>query len=326
MTEGKPRAAFYCVSDRRYYLGAVGLVNSLRLAGHSEPVFLLDCGLTPDQRETLAQHVTLITAPREFAPQLLKTIAPRRHPADVMVLIDVDIIVTRALTPLIEDASQGRVVAFRDRQQRFFAEWGRLLDSSRVRPVPYVSSGLVFAGGPPGDELLDLMHEMRSKVDFERTFWRQNDRDYPFLYADQDVLNAIVATRLESDSAAALENRLLPNPPYRGLRLRDERTLRCEYRDGTEPYGIHQYVRKPWLEPTYNSVYSRFLTRLLTGPGIAIRPEREDVPIWLRDGRRARRERARINARDFLRWHLGDRLPAPIATRVEDLRHARERG
>ena len=44
-------AAFYCVSDDRYFLGAVGLINSLRLVGHSEPIHLLDCGLTAGQAE-----------------------------------------------------------------------------------------------------------------------------------------------------------------------------------------------------------------------------------------------------------------------------------
>ena len=50
-------AAFYCVADERYFLGAVGLVNSLRLVGHREPIFLLDCGLDDEQRELLGREV-----------------------------------------------------------------------------------------------------------------------------------------------------------------------------------------------------------------------------------------------------------------------------
>ena len=90
-------AAFYCVADERYFLGAVGMINSLRVLGHDEPVFVLDCGLTDEQRELLAPHATLVAAPRDAPPWLLKTIAPLRHPAEVMVLIDADIIVTRSL-------------------------------------------------------------------------------------------------------------------------------------------------------------------------------------------------------------------------------------
>ena len=50
-----PAAAFYCVADERYFLGAVGMINSLRVLGHDEPVFLLDCGLTAEQRRLLAR-------------------------------------------------------------------------------------------------------------------------------------------------------------------------------------------------------------------------------------------------------------------------------
>src|SRR3712207_8323109 len=80
--------AFYCVADERYFLGAVGLINSLRLVGHEEPIHLLDCGFTAEQRELLAPHVNLIAAESETPPWLLKTVAPLRHPADVIVLID----------------------------------------------------------------------------------------------------------------------------------------------------------------------------------------------------------------------------------------------
>src|SRR6266508_2253741 len=78
---GVREAGFYCVADRRYFLGAVGLVNSLRLVGHDEPIYLLDCGLTVEQRELLAPHVTLVAAPTEAPPWLLKTVAPLSRPA-----------------------------------------------------------------------------------------------------------------------------------------------------------------------------------------------------------------------------------------------------
>ncbi len=58
--EHRPAAAFYCVADERYFLGAVGLINSLRLVGHTEPIFLLDCGLTAAQRELLEPQATLL--------------------------------------------------------------------------------------------------------------------------------------------------------------------------------------------------------------------------------------------------------------------------
>jgi hypothetical protein len=317
--------AFYCVADDRYFLGAVGLVNSLRLVGHDEPLHLLDCGLTAGQRELLGAEVVIHPAPEGSPPWLLKTVAPLREPAEVAVVIDTDIVATRSLSELIDSAREGRVVAFRDRQQRFFAEWGELLGLGRSRSRPYVSSGFVALGGSLPDRVLRLLDSSRDVVDFERTFWRRNERDYPFLYADQDVLNAILTAEIDPADVEALDNRLAPNPPYRGLRVEDERALRCAYRDGTEPFLVHQYVRKPWIEATYDGVYSRLLRRLLIGGDVAVRVPREMVPPLLRAGVGGRARRAVVNARDFGRWRLGDRVPDAIGHRLEDRRKRRGR-
>jgi hypothetical protein len=287
MTASGP-AAFYCVSDSRYFLGAVGMLNSLRLLGHREPVYVLDCGLTPHQRQLLEPHATLVPAPSEAPPWLLKTVAPLRHPAEVMVLIDADIVVTRSLRELIERAAEPRVIAIENDRDRFVAEWGELLGLGEVRRQPYVSSGLVFLGHPLGAEVLGLMAELQDRVDFDRTFWRDNVPDYPFLYADQDVLNAILASRTEREQVTALPNRLAPNPPFKGLRVTDEATLRCAHRDGTEPYALHNFYRKPWLVATRSSQYSRLLTRLLLGPDVQLRLDRRELPLRLRTGAAAR--------------------------------------
>ena len=63
-------------------------------------------------------------APAGREPHTLKPALPLARPADVMVLIDADMIVTRTLRPLIEDAAEGRVVAFRNHADRFVPEWG----------------------------------------------------------------------------------------------------------------------------------------------------------------------------------------------------------
>ncbi len=57
--------AFYCVADRRYFLGAVALLNSLRRVGHHEPFYLVDAGLTEDQRRLLDSHAELLAAPSD---------------------------------------------------------------------------------------------------------------------------------------------------------------------------------------------------------------------------------------------------------------------
>ena len=282
MTEG---VAFYCVCDERYFLGAVAMINSLRVVGHTEPVFALDCGLTGSQRELLAPEATLVPAPRDAPPWLLKAVAPCRHPATTMVLIDADIIVTRNLAPLIEAAAGGSVVAFENRSDRFFPEWGDLLELGTARRRQYVSSSLVCLGGALGSEVVRLMDGLRDRVDFSRSWWRDNVPDYPFLFADQDVLNAILATRVDPDRVIELDERLEAVMPYTGLTVVDERQLRCVYEDGAEPFVVHHFLPvKPWLEPAIPGVYSRLLARLLRGADVAIRVGDRRLPPHLRPG------------------------------------------
>jgi hypothetical protein len=281
----RPATAFYCVSDRRYFLGAVGLINSLRLLGHTEPIYLLDCGLTEPQRELLKDHVTLVRDQSGTPPWLLKTIAPLAHPAEVMVLIDADMIVTRPLDELIETAGEGKLVAAINDRDRFRPDWGELLGLGPVRRGPYLSSGLVVVERELGTEVLELMDRLQDRVDFDRTFWRDNVSDYAFLYGDQDVLNAILASELvASERVEALPHRFAPTPPFGRLRVVDRRTLRCRYRDGVEPYLLHNFFRKPWLVRMRSSAYSRLLTRSLLEPDVELRLAPEMVPLRMRTG------------------------------------------
>ena len=323
MIAARPRAAFYCMSSRIYFLGAVGMINSLRLVGHREPIFLLDCGLTPEQRELLQPHVTLVPAPGGTKPFLLKTIAPLEHPAEVMVLIDADMIVTRSLSGLIARASCGFVIGIENNMDRFVPDWGDLLGLGPIRRRRYLSSGLVFLGGSPGQKVLRLMDDRLRRVEYQRGYLARNEPDYPLLYLDQDVLNAILSTRMESDRVVGLEARSALLPPFRGLRVVDEERVRCVYDDGTEPYVVHQLLpQKPWLEPIYDGVYSRLLRRSLAGSDVAIRVPRREIPIRLRTGVLAYAERQRVKARDQFRWRLGGIAPRRRA-RADELRRQR---
>lgn len=302
--------AFYCVADTRYFLGLVGMLNSLRLQGHREAVYVLDVGLTRDQRALLAPQATVVEGGGATAPWLAKTIAPLRHPADPMVLIDADMIVTRPLAELIESAADGRVVAFRNDRPRFVAEWGELLDLGPATPRPYVSSGLVILGGGTGSEVLRLLDDRQRRVDIDQTLFGRNVPDYPFLYPEQDVLNAILCTRVDADRVEALDNRLAPNPPFAGLRLVDEAGLRCAYAHGAEPYLLHHFHRKPWLAPMYHGLFSRLLARLLLGSDVAVRLPAEQVPLRMRRGPIARVERARVDLVDVFRRYVLNRTGA----------------
>jgi len=313
-------AAFYCISSEIYFLGAVGLVNSLRLVGHTEPIYLLDCGLTPEHRELLDPHVTVVDAPRDAPPYMLKTVAPRRHPARVQVLIDVDMVATRSLAPLIDTAQEAGVVAVKDRLDRFVPEWGELLDLGPLRRAPYVSSALVGLAGDTRTAVLDLWDDRLSRVDFERSYFADDVAGYPFRYIDQDVLNAVIAALVEPDGVEVLDPSLAPSQPFRGLRLLEEATLRCAHRDGTEPYVLHHYLGKPWLEAMYHGLYSRLLARLLLGDDVAVKVPEEEVPLRMRSGPRALLERKRVDAHDLVRWYARDVIPEWIGARTARLR------
>jgi hypothetical protein len=308
--------AFYCVADERYFGGAVGLVNSLRLVGHDEPIHVLDCGLTAEQRDLLAPQVKLIPAPSDAPPWLLKTVAPLQRPADTMVLLDADIVVTRSLAPLVETARGGRLVAFTNPVDRFVPEWGELLGLGPARRGPYVSSAAICVGRELGGELIGLLSRHQAAVDFELTHWRRNVPGYAFTYADQDVLNAILATCYQPAAIAALDSRLAPTPPFSGLRLVDERSLRCAFDDGVEPYLVHHHVVKPWLEPTHHGVYSRLLRRLLLGDDVAIKVPEGHIPSHLRAGPLAWAERAGANARARFRWHVREPVARALGGRT----------
>ena len=64
----------------------------------------------------------------------------------------------------------------------------------------------------------------------------------------------------------------------------DEQALECGFRGWDEPYVVHHYVTKPWLEPTLPGVYTQLLMRLLRGRDVAIRVPRRDLPLHLQPG------------------------------------------
>jgi hypothetical protein len=299
------RAAFYCVVSAEYFLGAVGTINSLRLVGHSEPIYALSCGLSPAQRALLEPEVTLVEAPPGREPFTLKSHAPLTHPAEVMILIDADMAVVRPLGALVERAAGGCVVAFENPVDRFVPEWAELLDFEAIERRRYLCSGLVAFDRSLGETVLRLVDDRLARVDFKRSYFGEGNQEYPLTFADQDVLNAVLAARVEARWVVSLDSRLAPMPPFDGLRIVDAERLQCVGEGDIQPYLVHQSLPwKPWLEPIYDGIYSRLLRRLLVGPDIAIRVPAGDIPLTLRSGVRAAAKRRRVNAREQLRWRL----------------------
>jgi hypothetical protein len=274
--------AFYAVANEPHFLGLVALLNSLRLQGHLDPLLVADCGLAGWQRELLVPHAEVVEADRGIPPYLLKPVLPRARPAEKMVLVDVDLVAVRPLTPLFDETAA--VVAFADPvAHRFHPEWAELLDLPPIRPGTYLNSGFFVLNGSVGRSVLDLVTEKQEKIDAATSRYAGSRPSSPFYYLDQDVWNAVIASSVEPGELVVESADLAPHPPFTGSH---------EY----EPFLLHHVDRKPWLDSTRSSDYSRMLPRLLLGPDVALRLEPDHVPLRLREGRLADVERVRAEA------------------------------
>jgi hypothetical protein len=295
--------AFFTISDSKFFLGAVALVNSIRLVDHGEPIFLIDAGLTSKQQDMISRHVMLITAPEGVPPMMMKMVGPLKHPADVAILLDADSIVLRQLTELIAAARDGRLVAFVDNEphdNRFFPDWERTLGLGPIRRQPYLASGHLFVPHSLTPRLLQPWEEGQTKIDIRRTLLGRGKLSDPFYFPDMDVFNAVAAAQLEPDEIIVLDHRLAPSPPFKGLRLIDPDRLLCSYPDGVRPFLLHHILAKPWLKATRINAYSLLLPRLLLGPDVALRLNPEEVPLRLREGWLAHADRHRANVQAFV--------------------------
>ena len=88
-------ARFYSIANSAYFFGLVGLINSVRASGHSDPFVVVDTGLTASQRALLDEHAEIIDGPSDVPALFLKDIGMRARPADVMIYLDADVLCVR---------------------------------------------------------------------------------------------------------------------------------------------------------------------------------------------------------------------------------------
>jgi hypothetical protein len=292
-------ASIYCASDTRNFVGLVALLNSLRLRGHEEELIVLDAGLGDAELTMLEGHARVMPLRDDVSPYFRKYALPRTQAA-VHVIVDADVIATRPLTDLIDLAASGSIVAFADGLvDRFRPEWGELLGLGQLEPRPYVNAG-VLAVPAEAVHILDAVLECEAAVDFSETLCGGGPPDSPFLHNDQDLLNAILASR-GAPELVVLEHRLAPHPPFRGLVAVDEQGLSCRYHDGVQPYVLHHVLGKPWAAHTRINMYSRLLPRLVLAPDVELRLRPDQVPRRLRGTRVAAAVRLASSGRASLR-------------------------
>jgi hypothetical protein len=278
-------AAFYTVSDADYFVGTVALLNSLRLAGHTDHFFVADCGLTERQRQLLAPHATLVDASLHGVAHHAKLRAVMEHKADVMVLLDSDMLVLRRLDDLIRHSADGSIVAFADPlSDRFDPRWSELLRLGDLHRGTYVNTGALVIPRRLVDPILDRVTAAQEAVNVKQTRLGRATPSDPFYFVDQDVWNAVLASDVAANDLVVLPQRLAPHPPFKGL---DLRSAGYTYADGEAPFLLHHVLAKPWLRRTRRNLYSRLLPRLLLEERVPVRLERRDLPLRLRGGRRA---------------------------------------
>ena len=304
--------AYYTAADARFFPGLVGLLNSLRLTGAEGPLFVVDCGLTEDQRRRLTPLATLVPTHKGLHPRLQKATGPLAYPAELMVIIDSDILVTRPLDTLLTDAARGAIVGFEDKfyPDRTFGDWASL-GVGTPKERPYVNCGLLVMSAATGEELLPVFVELQERFDQSRADFggapTSTQTANPFYFGDQDILNALFSSRFDG-RVVTLEARLAPVPPFEGLELLADAPLSCAYADGVVPYALHHTLEKPWLSLLEPNAYSEIFSRVLAIPESPLRLGRGEIPLRLAAGRLASVARAFASARRVVRRRIRGKL------------------
>lgn len=293
------QTAFYSVSDSTHFLGIVALLNSLRQAGHEEPLILIDAGLSREQRARLEPHVRLLAPPPGIPAVFLAPYGPMLEPAGVAIVLDADIIVTRPLTELLAQAQRGRLVAVMNdppNHDRFFPTWRSALSLGALRRMPYVNAGQIVIPAAIGSRIFGPWTHGQTVIGMAASRYGNARLDDPFYFADQDVLNAVLAAELDAEEIVIFDHRLAPHPPFADLELVDEARLVCRFPDGAQPFMLHHTMAKPWLSATPANIYSRLLSRLLLAPDVQLRLLPDELPLRLRHGVLAGADRRRATA------------------------------
>jgi hypothetical protein len=287
---------FYTLATGAYFAGTVALLNSLRLCGNEGAVVVADAGLSPEQRSRLENHAEIAPLPAEIAAvtYLAKPYAARAQERGVAVLIDSDMLVTRSLEPYVALARDGEICVFADHaeaRERRFDEWVEVLGlRAPLRPHVYVNSGFVCVSVDRFPGLLERWFELCLRAPADQAMTTPSA---PFFGADQDVLNALLASEVPAGAVRVLpESEEVYWDELRSVQVVDETTLECRFR-GTRPAILHySFAPKPWGPRGWvrvkDDAFVRLLPRVLFRSDVALPLAPVELPPWLRPGRRAR--------------------------------------
>jgi hypothetical protein len=294
----QPSVEFLTTTDARYYVGTVALLNSLRLTGNDAPLAVLDLGMTTEQRSRLAPHARILPPSAvEFSPATKYSAKPRlaaTSSADVVVLIDSDILVTSELSTELDEARRAKLVAAPDgpgSSMRSFREWEALFGlRAAVRSNQiYVNAGFVVFAPAHWPDLLSRWIETCDVVqlsDEERRARLYEEDLHPIAGQDQDALNALLMSEFPGSALHIVPYHCAPFPQHMSdVRVEDAGALRCVSHD--ERVTLLHYVMtpKPWQAWGWtragSQAYITLLPRTTVASDVALRLDERELPRWL---------------------------------------------
>ena len=279
---------YYTVSNHRYFLGTVALLNSLRVSGNPDPLVVLDAGLLPEERSALESHANVVSMPEDRGnPVLLKPYPYVLGAEGIIVVIDSDIIVTSSLASVTALAAEGKIClcpAWVDAARtRWFEEWESALQlRAPLRREDWLHDGFVVFDTRHWPDLLERWWEVCGLVPSEEIFAAST----PFNAGDADAINALLMSEIPREAVSELAH---GDEVYAGdVTIDNIRTLEASV-GGRPARFIHVPDRpKPWERAGWSrrgaDVYLTLMRRLFFDPDVPLRPDPAHVPLWLRPG------------------------------------------
>jgi hypothetical protein len=316
---------YYTVSDHRFFLGTVALLNSLRLTGNAGELVVLDAGLTLVQRNTLSGHATLYDPPQLAAghPGIMKAYPFLLDARGTVVVIDSDIVVTSSLDPALDLAHMGKICAcpaWTDIvRNRWFADWETALElRAPLRREDWVHNGFVVFSTEHWPSLLERWWEVCELVPVSE----MTDDASLFQAPDADALNALLMSEIPRDALA-----LLPegDEAFGGdIKIEDVVTLSCTL-DGRPTRLVHYPGNpKPWESYGWLRLgvaeYARVLRRLYFAHDLALRLDAAQVPVWMRTTPAGEAALRAVGLPSRLIAWTSQNAPEPVRVRLRRLR------
>jgi hypothetical protein len=294
-SSGHRPPTFFTVSDARFFPGTVVMLNSLRLTGNEGELVVIDVGLLEEQRERLRGVATVasLDGPPEH-PVLAKTTADLFR-SGVVVVIDSDVMVMRALDDLVESARAGKIVVFPDHpntRDRSFPEWEAAFElASPLRPRRYVGSGCLAVSVDRQPGFFDRWRRAcrRLSPDAITMLGFGSRAGGPFQLSDQDALNALLMSEVpdEAQHVVPSESQSVLPDGLRDVEILDEKSLQTRYR-GETPALLH-YALSPkawesqaWRRVRRDDAYLKLFPRVAFAPDVPVRLRDSEVAVWLR--------------------------------------------